>query len=34
MAEYYRKRWEIEVFFRFLKEELRVGHLVSINKKV
>lgn len=32
MAEYYRKRLEIEVFFRFLKQELRLDHLVSINK--
>lgn len=28
----YRKRWDIEVFFRFLKQELNVSHLVSLNK--
>lgn len=32
IAEYYRKRWDIEVFFRFLKQELHVSHLVSLNK--
>ncbi len=28
----YRKRWDIEVFFRFLKQELNLSHLVSMNK--
>ena len=28
----YRRRWDIEVFFRFLKQELNVSHLVSLNK--
>jgi transposase len=32
ISEYYRKRWDIEVFFRFLKQELNLSHLVSLNK--
>jgi transposase len=32
IADYYRKRWDIEVFFRFLKQELNLSHLVSLNK--
>ncbi|WP_345008185.1 IS4 family transposase, partial [Snuella lapsa] len=32
IADYYRKRWGIEVFFRFLKQELNLSHLVSLNK--
>lgn len=32
IAGYYRKRWDIEVFFRFLKQELNLSHLVSLNK--
>ncbi len=32
IADYYRKRWDIEVFFRFLKQELNLSHLVSVNK--
>ncbi len=28
----YRRRWDIEVFFRFIKQELNVSHLVSLNK--
>lgn len=28
----YRKRWDIEVFFRFIKQELNVSHLISLNK--
>lgn len=28
----YRQRWDIEVFFRFIKQELNVCHLVSLNK--
>jgi len=31
-AQNYRRRWDIEVFFRFLKQELNVSHLVSLNK--
>lgn len=27
----YRKRWDIEVFFRFLKQELNLSHLLSMN---
>ena len=29
ITEIYKKRWEIEVFFRFLKQELNFSHLVS-----
>lgn len=32
IADYYKKRWDIEVFFRFLKQELNLSHLVSVNK--
>lgn len=32
ISDYYRKRWDIEVFFRFLKQELNLSHLVSMNK--
>lgn len=32
ISDYYRKRWDIEVFFRFLKQELNLTHLVSLNK--
>jgi transposase len=32
ISDYYRKRWDIEVFFRFLKQELNLSHLVSLNK--
>lgn len=32
IAQAYRRRWDIEVFFRFLKQELNVSHLVSLNK--
>ena len=28
MAEIYRRRWEIEVFFRFLKQEMNFTHFV------
>jgi hypothetical protein len=27
----YRKRWDIEVFFRFLKQEMNITHLISTN---
>ena len=29
VAEIYRRRWEIEVFFRFLKQEMNLTHFVS-----
>lgn len=32
IADYYRKRWDIELFFRFLKQELNLSHLVFFNK--
>lgn len=32
LAQAYRKRWDIEVFFRFIKQELNVSHLISLNK--
>lgn len=32
IAHAYRRRWDIEVFFRFIKQELNVSHLVSLNK--
>jgi len=32
IAQAYRRRWDIEVFFRFLKQELNVSHLVSLNR--
>lgn len=32
IAQAYRRRWDIEVFFRFLKQELNVSQLVSLNK--
>ena len=32
IAKAYRKRWDIEVFFRFIKQELNASHLVSLNK--
>jgi len=32
VASAYRKRWDIEVFFRFIKQELNVSHLVSLNR--
>jgi IS4 transposase len=32
IASAYRKRWDIEVFFRFIKQELNVSHLVSLNR--
>lgn len=32
VARFYRRRWDIEVFFRFIKQELNVSHLVSLNK--
>lgn len=32
VAHFYRRRWDIEVFFRFIKQELNVSHFVSLNK--
>ena len=32
ITSFYRRRWDIEVFFRFIKQELHVSHLVSMNK--
>ncbi|SMC34536.1 IS4 family transposase [Cellulophaga tyrosinoxydans] len=32
VAQAYRRRWDIEVFFRFIKQELNVSHFVSLNK--
>ena len=32
IAQVYRRRWDIEVFFRFLKQELNVSNLVSLNR--
>ena len=29
IAEIYRHRWDIEVFFRFLKQELNIKHLIN-----
>ena len=31
IAQMYRRRWDIEVFFRFLKQELNFSHLLSLN---
>lgn len=32
IAQAYRQRWDIEVFFRFIKQERNASHLVSLNK--
>jgi IS4 transposase len=32
IADAYRRRWDIEVFLRFIKQELNVSHLISLNK--
>ena len=32
ILEYYRKRWDIEVFFRFLKQELNFSHITSTSE--
>ncbi len=29
IAEWYKQRWEIEVFFKFIKQHLHASHLVS-----
>jgi transposase len=31
ITDNYRRRWDIEVFFRFLKQELNTRHLISLN---
>ena len=31
IAALYKQRWQIEVFFKFLKQELNLSHLVSRN---
>jgi IS4 transposase len=33
VARMYRRRWDIEVFFRFLKQELSFSHFISLNRK-
>ncbi|MGE5449413.1 MAG: IS4 family transposase [Bacteroidales bacterium] len=32
IIEYYKKRWDIEVFFRFLKQELNLSHITSTSE--
>lgn len=32
ITEIYKSRWDIEVFFRFLKQELNLKHLMSYNE--
>lgn len=32
ILEIYRRRWDIEVFFRFLKQELSFSHFLSVNE--
>ena len=32
ITDAYRHRWDIEVFFRFIKQELNTSHLVSLNR--
>lgn len=32
ITEFYRKRWDIEVFFRFIKQELNFSHFMSTNE--
>lgn len=32
IIDIYKHRWDIEVFFRFLKQELNFRHLISVNK--
>jgi len=33
IANAYRRRWDIEVFFRFIKQELNASHLHSVEQK-
>lgn len=32
IASMYKRRWDIEVFFRFLKQELNFSHFLSLNE--
>ena len=32
IAQIYKKRWDIEVFFRFIKQELNASHFISVSK--
>ncbi|WP_281239040.1 transposase [Flavobacterium praedii] len=32
VADYYRRKWDIEVFIRFIKQELNVSHILSLSK--
>jgi len=32
ICDYYKRRWDIEVFFRFIKQELHTSHLISLNQ--
>lgn len=32
ITDAYRRRWAIEVFFRFIKQELNASHFISLNK--
>lgn len=32
ITDAYKRRWDIEVFFRFIKQELNAGHLISLNR--
>ena len=32
IADYYKRRWDIEVFFRFIKQELNFKHFLSVNE--
>lgn len=32
VTDAYRRRWDIEVFFRFVKQELNMSHFISLNK--
>lgn len=32
VVDAYRRRWDIEVFFRFIKQELNASHLLSLNR--
>jgi len=32
IADIYKQRWDIEVFFRFIKQELNASHFISVNE--
>ena len=32
ITNFYRKRWDVEVFFRFIKQELSFSHFMSTNE--